>query len=162
LLSSRDREFASGEEGRSTASGLRRLTEIRFGDPSNGGSGKGPRLPMTFNGQLSVGADDVSNHLLISCDEELFDGVVAMIRRLDEASAPKMSIMVHPVGSDIAAESLQKAMTDSVGKPWLGGRPEDQIMTRGGPQQPQGPNQGRGPQPQRGNRGNRGRAGSSR
>jgi type II secretory pathway component GspD/PulD (secretin) len=162
LLSSRDREFASGEEGRSTASGLRRLTEIRFGDPANGGSGKGPRLPMTFNGQLSVGADDVSNHLLISCDEELFDGIVAMIHRLDEASAPKMSIMVHSVASDVQAESLQKAMTDSVGKPWLGGRPEDQIMTRGGAQQPQGPNQGRGPQPQRGNRGNRGRAGSPR
>ena len=152
LLSSRDKEFASGEEGRSMTSGSRKLTEIRFGDPANGGT-KGPRLPLTFNGQLSVGADDVSNTLLISCDEELFTGVVDMIRKLDEESAPKMSIVVHAVEGTVAAESLQKTVNDSMGKPWLGGRPEDQAMRGGGQPQrgenPQGNNQ---PQPNRGRR----------
>jgi len=46
-------------------------------------------------------------------------------------------------------------MSDSVGKPWLGGRPEDQAV-RGGGGQPQQPAQNQEGQPQGGPRGGRG------
>jgi hypothetical protein len=161
LLSTRDREFASAEEGgRSTSSGSRAMTEIKFGDPANGGGVKPPRIPVAFNGELSIGFDDVSNNILLSCREELYEGVVAMIQKLDEESAPKMSIVVHSVVGSVAAESLQKTVNDSMGRPWLGGRPEDQA-TRGGPQRGDAGQRGNGqPQPQRGNRGRR--SGNSR
>ena len=156
LLSTRDREFASGEEGsRSTSSGSRAMTEIKFGDPAIGGGAKPPRIPVAFNGELSIGFDDVSNNILISCREELYEGIVSMIRKLDEQSAPKMSVVVHAVEGEIKAESLQKTVNESMGRPWLGGRPEEQSA-RGGPQQGGAPEQGNGPQqPPRGNRGRR-------
>jgi hypothetical protein len=67
-----------------------------------------------------------------------------------------MSVVVHSVGGSVGAENLQKAVTDSIGKPWLGGRPEDQAIRGAGPRQ-QGENQGRNNQPQNNNR--RGRRG---
>jgi type II secretory pathway component GspD/PulD (secretin) len=154
LLSTRDSEFATGEQGRSTSSGSRAMTEIKFGDPANGTGTKPPRIPVAFNGELSIGFDDVSNNILISCREELYDGVVAMIHKLDEESAPKMSVVVHAVEGSVGAENLQKTVNDSVGRAWLGGRPEDQA-TRGGAQRGDAGQRGNAQPP--GPRGNRGR-----
>jgi type II secretory pathway component GspD/PulD (secretin) len=159
LLSSRDKEFATGDERGGASTGSKSLTEFKFGDAQNGNYGTPPRIAVAFGGELSIGVDDVSNHLLISCREELFDGVVAMIKKLDEESAPKLSIVVHSVSGSVTAENMQKAVSESAGRRWLGGRPADEIAA--GPRQgnenanngnnnqrPQGNNRGRG------NRGN--------
>jgi type II secretory pathway component GspD/PulD (secretin) len=156
LLSSRDREFATGDERRSDTSSKQYMTQFKFGDSNGAIDGASTKLQIAFNGELSVGADDVSNNLLISCREELFDGVAAMIKKLDEEAAPPMGLYIHEIEGSLGADPIQKAMSDSLGRAWLGGRPEDQIA-RGGPQQP-GQNQGQNGQPQ-GNRGNRGRRG---
>lgn len=132
------------------------MTEIKFGDPANSNGAKAPRIPVAFNGELSIGFDDVSNNILISCREELYDGVVSMINKLDEESAPRMSVVVHAVEGSVAAASLQKTVSDSMGRPWLGGRPEDQAGGRGaGPQRGGGNPRGNQPQANRGNRGRR-------
>ncbi|MEX2315939.1 MAG: hypothetical protein WD669_02235 [Pirellulales bacterium] len=132
LLSSNDKEFASAE-GRRQTRDTKTLTTIKFGDSTTSATVDPPQVRTSFNGELSIGIDDVSNTLLISCQEELFDGVVNQIRRLDEESAPKMQIVVQPLSGSIKASDLQKTMSDSVGRAWLGGRPEDQIAARGGP-----------------------------
>jgi type II secretory pathway component GspD/PulD (secretin) len=162
LLSSRDKEFATGANGNERPQGglsSKELTQIKFGDPSASGE-SAPQVKVAFGGALSIGVDDVSNNLLISCQEELYDGVVAMIKKLDEESAPPMAFIVQPIQGSIGAGRIQKAMTESVGRAWLGGRPEDQMARGGGPQQ-QGQNQGENAQQQGQNRGNRGRRGGN-
>jgi hypothetical protein len=62
--------------------------------------------------------------LLVSAQEEIFDGVVQMIHRLDEEARPRTTVVVHRVSSQIDPKSLQKALTESLGTAWLGGRPE--------------------------------------
>jgi type II secretory pathway component GspD/PulD (secretin) len=153
LLTTRDKEFDAGDGKRqNSGSGYKLLTDIKFGEKTGNGADKPTRIGLNFNGELSIGADDVSNNILISCQEELFDGVVDQIRRLDEESAPKMSIVVQPLNGTYKAADLQKTMESAVGKSWLGGRPEDQIAARGGPSgQPNG-NPGQN-NPPRGNRG---------
>jgi hypothetical protein len=94
LLSSNDKEFASAE-GRRQTRDTKTLTTIKFGDSTSSNGADPPQVRTSFNGELSIGIDDVSNTLLISCQEELFDGVVNQIRRLDEESAPKMQIVVQ-------------------------------------------------------------------
>jgi hypothetical protein len=114
-------------------------------------------------GALTVGADDVSNILVVSCKEELFDGIVQTVRRLDMESAPQMSFVVHPVSGSVTAANLGKAMTEAVGRPWLGRRPEEQAAA-GGARGPQGENRGgNNNQPPNNNRGRNARpAGASR
>ena len=62
--------------------------------------------------------------LIISVQEELFDDVVAMVHQLDEEARPRTKILVHRVNGGISAEHLQKALSEALGTPWPGGRPE--------------------------------------
>jgi hypothetical protein len=110
-------------------------------------------------GALTVGADDISNVLLISCKEELFHGVVEMVRKLDEESAPKMTVIVHPVEGSVRAQALQQAITETVGRPWLGGRPEDASARGGRGAQPPQNGENSNQRPQGGNRGRNQRGG---
>ena len=157
LLTTRNKEFDAGDGKRQTSgSSTSYLTDVRFGEKSVGGDDKPTRMGLAFNGELSIGVDDISNNILISCQEELFDGVVSMIHKLDEESAGDMSIVVQPLSGTYKGAELQKTMADTVGKPWLGSRPEDMQGggARGGQPGPQGgesPPQGN--QPQRGQRG---------
>ncbi len=96
---------------------------------SGGGSGEGdPKksapLKVGFEGALSIGADDVSNVLLVSAQEEIYDGVVEMIHRLDEEARPRTTVRVHRVSGSVDPKSLQKAISDAMSSPWPGGRPE--------------------------------------
>jgi type II secretory pathway component GspD/PulD (secretin) len=148
-LSSRDKEFNTGDERRQS-SGREQLTEIKFGNPT-AGEGLSSRAKINIGGALSIGVDDVANVLLISCDAELYDGVVDMIQRLDEEAAPKMSIVVHPLSGTVKVGELQKTLNDSVGRPWLGDRPADQVAPAAAPQQNNNNNQNN--QPRNNNRG---------
>ncbi len=158
-LTTRDREFDSGDGNRQSGSTVQYLTDVRFGEKSNGKSDQPIRTGVTFNGELSIGVDDISNNILISCQDDLFDGVVDMIHKLDEESAPQMSIVVQPLSGTYDGAQLQKTMEDTVGKPWLGSRPEDMQTARGGgagqPQPGQNGGQNNNNRPQQQNRGRR-------
>jgi hypothetical protein len=81
-------------------------------------------MKVGFEGALSIGADDISNMILVSVQEELYPSVVAMIKALDEEAAPKTTVEVHRVTGSVTAEALQKAIEKAMSKPWPGGRPE--------------------------------------
>jgi type II secretory pathway component GspD/PulD (secretin) len=140
LLSSKDKEFDS-KERKDQGSARESVTVIRYG---GGGGGEGdPKktapLKVGFEGALSIGADDVSNVLLVSAQEEIFDGVVEMINRLDEEARPRTTVVVHRVSGMIDPKSLQKALTESLGTPWLGDRPEKpEAAQPAGEQKPKG------------------------
>ena len=77
LLSSRDREFDKGDKRQQSAQ-QERVTVIEYGQPKSDGSSKRPSpVKIGFEGALSVGVDEVSNMLIVSVQEELFDSVDA-------------------------------------------------------------------------------------
>ena len=149
LLSSKDKEFDS-KERKDQGSTRESVTVIRY---NSGGSGddSGPKksapLKVGFEGALSIGADDVSNVLLVSAQEEIYDGVVEMIHRLDEEARPRTTVQVHRVSGMVDPKSLQKALNEALGTPWPGGRPEK-------PEAQPAPEQK--PKPEKADRGNNG------
>jgi type II secretory pathway component GspD/PulD (secretin) len=124
LLSSRDKEFQSGEKKEQRPSEERVV--IRYGDSSTDGDKRAAPVEVGFEGALSVGVDDISNTLIVSVQEELFEDVVKMVQHLDEEAAPKTTVYVHQVTRSVDPASLQKALSEALGTPWPGGRPEKQ------------------------------------
>jgi type II secretory pathway component GspD/PulD (secretin) len=125
LLSSKDKEFdAKDGKGGTTSSGSG-VTILSYSRNNNqNDQKKSAPLKVGFQGALSLGADDVSNIVLVSAQKEVFDGVVEMIRQLDEEAAPKTTVQVHRLSGSVRAEYLQKALDEAVGTAWLGNRPE--------------------------------------
>jgi len=125
LLSSRDREFQSKDK-KGEAAKEERTMIIRYG--GFGGDDNDNKRPtpvkLGFEGALSVGVDDISNMLIVSVQEELFDNVVAMVKELDEQARPRTTVVVHHVRGGVDAKNLQKAVSDALSTPWIGGRPE--------------------------------------
>ncbi len=137
LLSSKDKEFDSkdGKSGGtgSSGSGVTILSYSRNNNQND--TKKSAPLKVGFQGALSLGADDVSNIVLVSAQKEVFEGVVEMIHQLDEEAAPKTTVQVHRLNGNIRAESLQKALDEAVGRAWLGNRPEPTGSSAQGDQQ---------------------------
>jgi hypothetical protein len=124
LLSSKDKEFQNNNrEGDRGGGGPRPI----FYSLGGGGSDKSKAAPvkMSFEGALSVGVDSVSNTLIISAEEAIFDNVKEIITQLDERAKPDTVVQVHQLTGSISAEGLQKALTSAIAKPWQGGKPEE-------------------------------------
>jgi type II secretory pathway component GspD/PulD (secretin) len=114
LLSSKDKEFEQGGDQRQRNSTTERVTVIRYGDGSGGNQRPSP-VKVGFEGALSIGVDDVSNTLLISVQEELYESVVQMVQKLDEEAAPNTVVRVHRVNGNVSAEALRKTINDALG-----------------------------------------------
>lgn len=130
LLSSRDKEFET-EEKKGAGTARETTTIIRYGQ--DGGAGDDDKRKPTpvkvgFQGALSVGVDEISNTIIISVQEELFDSVLQIVRSLDEAARPQTTVAVHSVQSTVSPEALQKALAEALGTPWVGGKPEVQAV----------------------------------
>lgn len=132
LLSSRDKEFDKGNQ-KERGTTTERVTMIRYGngDSSENSSSQRPSpVKVGFEGALSVGVDEIANVIIISVQEELYEGVVAMVQKLDQEAAPDTTVQVRRVSGKATAESLQKALSQSVGKAWVGGRPEADAKSK--------------------------------
>lgn len=122
LLSSRDKEFETEDKKGATTS-RETTTIIRYGQGDDNGKKPTP-VKVGFQGALSVGVDEISNTIIISVQEELFDSVLQIVNSLDEAARPQTTVAVHSLDSSISPESLQKALAEALGTPWVGGKPE--------------------------------------
>jgi hypothetical protein len=155
LLSSKDKEFDQGDQQR-RGSSQERVTVIRYGDGS--GSSKRPSpVKVGFEGALSVGVDDISNTILISVQEELYESVVAMVDKLDQEAAPNTVVRVHRVNGNVSAEAIRQTINEAVGRPWIGGRPDPEAGGDRGGREGRRSDQDRGPGRERGDRGRRDR-----
>jgi hypothetical protein len=157
LLSSKDKAFDQGEQQR-RGSSQERVTVIRYGDGSGSGGKRPSPVKVGFEGALSVGVDDISNTILVSVQEELYESVVAMVNKLDQEAAPNTVVRVHRVNGNVTAEAIRETINDAVGRPWIGGKPDPQAGggDRGGRDGRRG-DQDRGPGRDRGDRGRRDR-----
>jgi type II secretory pathway component GspD/PulD (secretin) len=136
LLSTRDKEFERGEQKEKKAN-AERMTVINYG--GGGGSGgdegsdRGSAVKVGFEGALSLGADDVSGVLIVSAQQAIFADIEKMVHELDNQAAPKTTVSIYRLSGAVSPEALQKALDKSVGKPWLGNRPEQQPNQTGPP-----------------------------
>jgi hypothetical protein len=155
LLSSKDKEFDQGEQQRRGTT-QERVTVIRYGDGSASSKRPSP-VKVGFEGALSVGVDDISNTILISVQEELYESVVDMVNRLDQEAAPNTVVRVHRVNGNVSAQALQQTIDEALSRPWIGGRPDPQAGGGRGGRDGRRGDQDRGPGRDRGDRGRRDR-----
>jgi type II secretory pathway component GspD/PulD (secretin) len=153
LLSSKDKEFQNERGERGDRGGGQRNIYYRFsgGDDNK----KTSPVKMAFEGALSIGVDALSNTLIISAEENIFDNVVKIVNMLDEQAKPDTVVQVHEVRGSISAAQLQAALSSAMSRPWPGGKPD----TAAGGQNGRGRGGDGGGDRDRGDRGDRGRRG---
>jgi type II secretory pathway component GspD/PulD (secretin) len=135
LLSSKDKEFDANDK-KSGGTTRETTTIIRYGSSSaGGGNKKTPPVKVGFEGALSIGIDEIANMLIISAQEEIFESVVEMVHRLDQEAKPKTTVAVHRINGGVRADALQKALSEALGTPWPGGRPEKEEQPAEGDQE---------------------------
>ncbi len=131
LLSSKDKEFQGKEKGEKS----RNETSYRFsyGPPEDEKKSKKPdAVKIAFEGALSVGVDEISNSIIISAQEEVWESVRQIVLQLDEAAKPNTIIHVHEVSRLVPTSTLQKALASALGEPWPGGKPPKGKSSKGG------------------------------
>jgi type II secretory pathway component GspD/PulD (secretin) len=130
LLSTRDKEFDGGDQRQQRAN-AERVTVFNYGGSSSSNSNRRSSVKASFEGALSIGADDVSNVIIVSAQRGIFEDVVKMIEELDQEAAPTTVVRVHRINGNVSARALQDTLEDAVGQAWFGGKPEQQAGDRG-------------------------------
>lgn len=124
LLSSKDKEF----QGRDGDKPTRTETHYRIYGGGSQASGetnnKSAPVKLDFEGALSIGVDEISNTLILSAQEQVFDNVVEIVRQLDEKARPSTIVQVHEVRGGLPSAELREALAQALGQPWPGGKPK--------------------------------------
>ena len=123
LLSSKDKEFQNrdGEQKQSS----RTETYFRFA-PAPGSDDKDKKkspVKVAFEGALSIGVDEISNSLIISAEENVFESVEGIIMLLDEQAKPNTIVQVHELRGTLQGKDLKAALAAALSQPWAGGKP---------------------------------------
>lgn len=71
-----------------------------------------------------MGVDSVSNTLIVSAEEQIYENIVQIIKSLDEQAKPDTVVQVHEIRGSIDAEELQQALQSVLSQPWPGGKPD--------------------------------------
>jgi type II secretory pathway component GspD/PulD (secretin) len=140
LLSTRDKEF-DDEDKKGGGITKESTTVIRYGGGSSDDGDNAKKtapVKVGFQGALSVGVDEIGNVLIVSAQDELFESIMNVVRVLDEEARPRTSVSVRALRSGVSAEALQKALAETLGTEWVGGRPKPtegaaNNSARGGP-----------------------------
>lgn len=166
LLSSKDKEFQAG--GREGDDGGRSRSE-RFsffgGSSSSSSQKKSTPMKMSFEGALSIGVDEISNSLIISADDTIWENVRDLAVSLDEKAKPDTVVQVHELRSSLKATDLQAVLNTALARPWQGSKPPEGAASgsRGGSggssSSRGGDGERRSSDRDRGDRGDRGRGG---
>ncbi len=93
----------------------------------------------SFKGLLSIGVDDISNTLVLSCPGYFFDDLLKIVEDLDEAASPtKPTVRVLQMDQGVSARHMQSLLSgvlsgkSSRGKP-PAPKPEGQPRPGGPP-----------------------------
>jgi len=124
LLSSQDKEFQS-EDGKGGRGKSRLDTYYRLSgsDSSDGKQKKSSAVKIAFEGVLSIGVDEISNTLIISAQEDVWDNVERIILDLDESAKPNTVVRVRELHTMISPTVIQQALAKAISEPWPGGKP---------------------------------------
>ena len=111
LLSSNDKAFEAANQGQNQSRGQ----GAAFLDTSEN---EGRISQSRFKGQLSLGIDETSNRLLVSCPESLMRNIVKIVEDLDRGAAPvEQTFQMLCIDRSIDAGMLQKKLMDMLKKP---------------------------------------------
>src|SRR5690606_22005439 len=115
-----DKEFqrGGGENGERD-----RGRESRYSFWGGSSSQKSAPMKMSFEGALSIGVDEISNTLIISADEQIWENVKDLAVSLDAKAKPNTVVQIHQLRSSLDPEEVQDALTDVLSQPWPGGKP---------------------------------------
>jgi type II secretory pathway component GspD/PulD (secretin) len=130
LLSSKDKEFQRGGGGENGERDRGRESRYSFWGGSS--SEKSAPMKMSFEGALSIGVDEISNTLIISADEQIWENVKDLAVSLDEKAKPDTVVQIHQLRGSLDPEELQDALSDVLSQPWPGGKPSQGQNNRGG------------------------------
>jgi Bacterial type II/III secretion system short domain len=128
LLSSKDKEFEGGRNGEERDRGRDRSWSF-FGGSS---SQKSAPMKMSFEGALSIGVDEISNSLIISADDTIWENIRDLAVSLDEKARPDTVVQIHQLSGSLDAEELQDSLEDILSSPWQGNKPTQSQNNRGG------------------------------
>jgi type II secretory pathway component GspD/PulD (secretin) len=131
LLSSKDQAFQNDRRNGGDRGGGGGGRNIYYSF-STGNDDKTAPVKIAFEGALSVGVDSVSNSLIISAQEQIFNNVKQIVTMLDQQARSDTVVQVHRISGSITGEELQEALETALSQPWPGGRPESGIGGRGG------------------------------
>jgi type II secretory pathway component GspD/PulD (secretin) len=129
LLSSKDKEF-QGKDGQGKS---RSETYYRFyGSAPSTDKKKPSAVKVAFEGALSIGIDELSNTLIISAQDDVWESVHQLVQRLDEEAMPSTVVQVHEVRGVISSTAMQQALAKALAEPWIGGKPQQAAGQKGG------------------------------
>ena len=124
LLSANDKAFQAGDDGEGSES-------KRSG--SSQGVQDGGGMSFSFAGKLSLGADTITNSIIVSAEgQKLLDLVCDMIDQLDQAARQEGSIAVYQVPAGLNGKSLEASL-----RAIFQTQQQPQKKAEGGEQQPQ-------------------------
>jgi type II secretory pathway component GspD/PulD (secretin) len=94
-------------------------------------------LSFAFKGKLSLGADTITNSILVSAEGEALMKVIAdMIQQLDEAARPEGNVEVYKLSGDVNGKSLERALRAILGTPNAQQQQQQQQQPQQQQQQP--------------------------
>ncbi len=130
LLSSKDKEF-QGKDGQGKS---RTETYYRiYGSAQTDNNKKKPSaIKVAFEGAISIGVDELSNTLIISAQDDVWDSIRQLVQELDEAALPRTEVQVREVRGIVSTDALQQALSTALGTPWIGGKPQQAAGGKGG------------------------------
>ncbi len=103
LLSATDKSVQPQQDGNEE--------EKRSGSGGGGIVQSGGGLNYAFKGKLSLGADTITNSILISAEgQALMDIICDMIEQLDNAARPEGNVEVYQLSSGVNGKSLERAL----------------------------------------------------
>ncbi|MEZ6134083.1 MAG: secretin N-terminal domain-containing protein [Pirellulaceae bacterium] len=83
-----------------------------------GGVQSSGAMSFAFKGKLSLGADTITNTILISAEgKSLMDIIVDMIDQLDQAARPEGNIEVYNLTASVSGKSFEQALRAMLGTP---------------------------------------------
>ncbi|MBN2580667.1 MAG: hypothetical protein JXB10_16905 [Pirellulales bacterium] len=109
LLSENDKTF-QGKEGQRN-SGFGDLLVTISGDGDSQSEQRSPK----FKGMLSIGVDELSNTLIVSAPQFLFDDVEKLIKKLDQEAEPSAFVKVVRLPNGISSPEIQKTLAEMLG-----------------------------------------------
>lgn len=133
LLSSKDKEFASGGGDKEKQSSSSRTFRI-FGGSDDDKDSKPTKVKASFEGALSVGVDALSNTIIVSAQEEWLPAIEEIIEYMDQNAKPDTTVVVQSVNVPMDAKTMQ-ALSELL-RPWPGNKkPESGKMGNKQPKQ---------------------------
>ncbi|HUE15557.1 MAG TPA: secretin N-terminal domain-containing protein, partial [Planctomycetaceae bacterium] len=115
LLSTKDKAMESYNQSKSQGKGQRGYISYDFGEHDDDGKMSQGR----FSGSLSLGIDDSTNTLLVSCaSQNMMLNIQQIVTSLDSAAVPAaQTFQVLQINRSIDAAALQKKLAEMLKKP---------------------------------------------